>query len=63
MSSRNGWDQDKPVAILDGRIHSLQIFDIVFANKEIDKGTQFTAFIEQMRFDTGILSRQIAERI
>jgi hypothetical protein len=62
-STSNGWDQHKSIAILDRRVHPLQIFDVVLTNEKIDKWTQFTTFVEQVRFDGGILCGQIRERI
>jgi hypothetical protein len=60
-SSRNGRDQHDLIAVLDGRFHALQVFDIVFADEQVDERTQFTSFIEQMWFDGWELHRQVVQ--
>ena len=61
MPTRNGWNQHDLLAIFDRRIHALQVFDIVFANEQIYERAQFTAFIEQVRFDGGELIGQVGQ--
>ena len=55
--------QHNPIALFHRRPHALQIFDIIFADEQIHKRAQFSAFVEQMRLDGGILSCQIIERV
>jgi len=61
-SSRNGRDQHDLIAFFNWRFHTLQVFDIILANEQIDERAQFTGFVEQMRFDSRELCCQIVQR-
>ena len=63
FSTRDRRDQHDLIAILDGRIHTLQVFDVVLAYEQIHERTQVAAFVEQVRLDGGELRGQVGQRL
>ena len=61
-SSCNRGYQQNPIAFVEGRFQTLQVFDVLIVQEQVDEGAQLRLPVEQVRAQRGVLGDQIVHR-